>query len=151
MELTFAEKKDYKAVNRMYCNLSDMHHEWHPHHYLKTNGLYIPKSRYTLELENGWNTYIIAKEGRRNIGFCDVRFGFSSVSIAGIYVEPKYRGQGVATQMIEQAKEVARKKGFTSLSLHVCDQNDGAAKLYSKLGFRTTRVFAVDSKMETDL
>ena len=70
MELTFANKKDYNAINRMYCHLSDLHHEWYPSHYFKTDGLYLRQTRYTMEIENGWHVYIIAKEGRRNIGFC---------------------------------------------------------------------------------
>lgn len=52
-------------------------------------------------------------------------------------VDPEYRGQGVATKLIDY---VAENAGISSLSLDVVGDNGNAIRLYRRLGFKTTEV-----------
>ncbi len=56
------------------------------------------------------------------------------VCAIGVY-EP-YRGQGIGTKLLERAQERARELDCPSLSLQVFDANDGAKRLYERLGYR---------------
>lgn len=55
-----------------------------------------------------------------------------------IMVDPQRRGQGLGTQLLRAAAAVARDHGRTILALNVFGNNDGARRLYERVGFVTT-------------
>jgi len=59
----------------------------------------------------------------------------NSYYICGMAVLPEYRGQGIGTQFLETAEQLARTEGFNKLSLIVFEQNSGAKRLYERSGF----------------
>ncbi len=61
-----------------------------------------------------------------------------SYYISGIAVYPEFRGRGIGTRFLEAAEEKARGLGCPSLSLIVFEANEGAHRLYSRLGFVET-------------
>lgn len=56
----------------------------------------------------------------------------------GIVVDPEYRGKGVGTQLFARLMDDARSSGYATIRLDVIDTNQGARKLYERLGFRET-------------
>ncbi len=52
-----------------------------------------------------------------------------------MYVDPKHRGKGVNSQILEYLKQWALSKGLTELRLEVYDKNLSAIKAYEKAGF----------------
>jgi ribosomal protein S18 acetylase RimI-like enzyme len=50
-------------------------------------------------------------------------------------VDATVRGQGIGTALLEHAADLARKQGRASLALDVRADNDGARRLYERLGF----------------
>jgi ribosomal protein S18 acetylase RimI-like enzyme len=56
--------------------------------------------------------------------------------IADIVVAEGQERQGIATALMAKAEEWCRAQGYDWLSLSVFEQNEGAEKLYRKLGFR---------------
>lgn len=79
--------------------------------------------------------------------------------IANVAVHPDHRRQGIAQVLAQRAMKHAQDKKGTAIWLHVRDDNQGAIRLYTKLGFqeisrRTTWYTRTDSfspKMETDI
>lgn len=55
--------------------------------------------------------------------------------ISFVYIAPELRGRGLACQLIGQAVSYYRKKGRSSLCLHVSETNSRALALYEGLGF----------------
>jgi ribosomal protein S18 acetylase RimI-like enzyme len=49
---------------------------------------------------------------------------------------PEYRGQGIGTRLLKEAELLAIEAGAPGLSLIVADQNEGAKRLYSRMGYR---------------
>ena len=82
----------------------------------------------------------IAYVDENAVGFMQLYPLFSSVSMKrmlvlnDLYVEENYRGQGIATALIEVAKELAINKGQKGLALQT-EQDNPAQKLYERLGF----------------
>jgi ribosomal protein S18 acetylase RimI-like enzyme len=60
----------------------------------------------------------------------------NSYYLCGVAVFPHYRNGGIGTQLMALAEEQAREKGLTKLSLIVFEQNEGAKRLYDRLGYR---------------
>ena len=56
--------------------------------------------------------------------------------IANVAVHPNYRRQGIARTLTERTLKHASDRRITSIWLHVRDDNPGAIKLYSDLGFQ---------------
>lgn len=55
--------------------------------------------------------------------------------IARIFVEEKYRGKGLAKELISKIIEYAKAKGYKKLVLDTWKNSDAAISLYKKLGF----------------
>ena len=60
---------------------------------------------------------------------------YYEASISGIYVKESFRKQGIATKLINEAKNWCINKGVTYLKLNVLEGNIAALNLYKKLGF----------------
>ena len=63
--------------------------------------------------------------------------GFAEPSL-GIAVHPRFRGQGLAGQMVRQLHNLARMRGATSVRLKVYRSNSVAIHFYKKLGYVLT-------------
>jgi ribosomal protein S18 acetylase RimI-like enzyme len=50
------------------------------------------------------------------------------------------RGQGHGTQTLAALEEEAKARGVTSISLHVFGHNEGAFRLYQRVGYRVTNM-----------
>ncbi len=59
-----------------------------------------------------------------------------SFFVCAIAVYEAFRGQGIGAALMERVEERARECGCPSLSLLVFDVNDGAKRLYERLGYR---------------
>jgi GNAT superfamily N-acetyltransferase len=55
--------------------------------------------------------------------------------LAGMWVAPRSRGNGIARLLIETVAGWAREQGVNRLELWVADGNDAARALYAKAGF----------------
>ena len=58
-----------------------------------------------------------------------------SFYICALALFPAFRSRGVGTKMLSIAREQAHKRGFSTLSLLVFEQNEGALRLYERNGF----------------
>ncbi len=64
-----------------------------------------------------------------------------SASVWGVYVQPAWRGQGVATALVRTCCEWGRAQpGLAAMRLAVITANPAAIRCYEKCGFRTNGV-----------
>jgi ribosomal protein S18 acetylase RimI-like enzyme len=49
---------------------------------------------------------------------------------------PRYRGRSVGTELLGQVEQLARQAGCSIVSIEVFEQNEGALRLYRRLGYR---------------
>ena len=59
--------------------------------------------------------------------------------VDSLAVDPSYRGMGVGTTLMRRAEEKARSMGKRKMSLWVIGENEGAIRLYERLGYETTK------------
>jgi len=86
------------------------------------------------------STIFLARSGEEAIGFTQLFPVFSSVSVQrmhilnDLYVNPEYRGNGVATLLLNEAKHFALENGSKGLGLETAQDNPAQA-LYERLGW----------------
>ena len=89
-------------------------------------------------VQKGRITFFIAKRGYRSVGMCSVSSYFSTFSCSNtgvyedFYIEPAFRGKGVARKLAEAAQKYCREHSIINL-LVCCAPCDEA--MYQALGF----------------
>jgi ribosomal protein S18 acetylase RimI-like enzyme len=61
--------------------------------------------------------------------------------VTQICVDPRFRGRGLAREMMRRALESLSAAGCRQTTLTVTSENAGARRLYERMGFATRRVF----------
>jgi len=66
--------------------------------------------------------------------------------ILRVAVHPDYQGQGIATELIQEAFEKLKKKDLDDVELDVDILRAGAVSLYEKLGFKVVQAFSTSEE-----
>ena len=61
--------------------------------------------------------------------------------VDSLAVSPATRGLGIGTRLMASAEDKARAMGKSMMSLSVIGENEGAVRLYERIGFKTARVW----------
>ena len=91
-------------------------------------------------VKEGRITFLVAKRGYRSVGMCSVAAYYSTFSCSNVgvyedfYVEPAFRGKGIARKLAKAAQRWCRERGIASLTV-CCSPCDEA--MYRALGFDT--------------
>ena len=100
-----------------------------------------PYSRKELEYEfneNPVNKIIVAESEGKIIGFIDFLITFNSSTIMQVAVTNKFRGQGIATQLLSEMEHSFPKEiddVVETITLEVRESNEAAKALYLKNGY----------------
>ncbi|MDB5894127.1 MAG: family N-acetyltransferase, partial [Rhodoferax sp.] len=84
---------------------------------------------------------VLAYDAGLPVGLVNCFEGFSTfacrplVNVHDVAVLPAYRGRGVGAQMLGLVEQIARERGACKLTLEVLQGNQGAGRLYERLGF----------------
>ena len=79
----------------------------------------------------------VAEDGNEIVAFLSIEVYRDDdyIYLDDFSVSEKYRNSGIGTSMIRTAEDFAEKSGISDMVLHVEKANEGAFRLYSKLGF----------------
>jgi ribosomal protein S18 acetylase RimI-like enzyme len=103
---------------------------------------------FTLDQSAAWvaadrargNPFLVTLDQDRVVGWCEVRRdilpGRAHTGMLGMGLRAPYRGKGLGRQLIEQALQAARERGFERIELMVRGPNSRAIRLYSQVGFQ---------------
>lgn len=105
---------------------------------------YIITNYFENKYQNEDNTLLIAKQEENVIGYAYCKINelpggpiISKVTLLdGIYIEEKYRKQGIATKLINECKNWSKEIGATYFEIKVAKENINALKLYEQIGFK---------------
>ena len=99
----------------------------------------ISKQDFDHFIESENHKIFVAKINNIVVGFILLEIT-DEINIYTVAVDKNYRNIGLATQLVERAKEFAKEVGIDKLSLEVSDNNLRAYLLYEKLGFAVRRI-----------
>ena len=87
------------------------------------------------ELNNPLSLWLVALDNDRVVGYVGSQTVLDGADMMNIAVDPAYRRQGVAAELIERLETALKSKGVICLVLEVRASNAPAIALYDKLGF----------------
>jgi [ribosomal protein S18]-alanine N-acetyltransferase len=82
--------------------------------------------------------FLVIKSRRRIAGYIATCRSETSAELISVAVDPRWRGQGLGTAMLEHSLAFLRASGVKHLDLMVSTNNREAARLYRRFGFRRT-------------
>jgi GNAT superfamily N-acetyltransferase len=89
-------------------------------------------------LESG-QTYLVAWDGSDPVGHAHVAWEETTLGvpeIGDVFVPAELRGRGIGTELSAAAEQLARRRGHHQISISTSLANEGALRLYRRLGFR---------------
>jgi ribosomal-protein-alanine N-acetyltransferase len=97
------------------------------------------REMYTWELQNRalCHIYVARGDEGRIIGFCTFWLVFDEMHINNVAIRPEHRGQGIGTTLLQHVFGEAARLGARRATLEVRASNEGARRLYERLGFYT--------------
>ena len=95
------------------------------------------REMYAWELQNRsvCHIFVVRTPELPVVGFCAFWFVFDEIHINNVAVLPSFRGGGMGTALMHHVLTAARDLGAKRATLEVRASNEGARRLYEKLGF----------------
>ena len=95
------------------------------------------REMYAWELQNRsvCHIYVVRTRERPVVGFCAFWLVFDEIHINNVAVLPDLRGQGIGTALVRHVLAEGRRLGAARATLEVRASNEGARRLYERLGF----------------
>ncbi len=89
------------------------------------------------ELRQPTGAFIVARAGGRAIGCGGFkRLDDRTCEIKRMYLEPAWRGRGLARELLEAIEDAARTAGYSMARLDTGDRQPAAERLYDSAGYR---------------
>jgi GNAT superfamily N-acetyltransferase len=95
--------------------------------------------RLPLHRLEGAQTYLVAWDGSQPVGHAHVAWEETTLGvpeIGDVFVPVELRGRGIGTELSEAAERLARMRGHRRISISASIANEGALRLYRRLGYR---------------
>jgi ribosomal-protein-alanine N-acetyltransferase len=113
------------------------------------------REMYAWELQNRsvCHIYVVRNRDYAVAGFCAFWLVFDEIHINNVAIRPPFRGQGIGTMLLQHVLAEGRRLGARRATLEVRASNDGARRLYERLGFHVaaTRPHYYSSPVEDAL
>jgi [ribosomal protein S18]-alanine N-acetyltransferase len=95
------------------------------------------REMYAWELQNRsvCHIFVVRTPDCTVAGFCAFWLVFDEIHINNVAMRPKFRGRGIGTALLDHVLAEARTLGARRATLEVRASNDGARRLYDRLGF----------------
>jgi len=95
------------------------------------------KEMYVWELQNRavCHIFVVRTSDQRVAGFCAFWLVLDEIHINNVAIRPALRGRGIGTGLMRRVFEEARRLGARRATLEVRASNQGARRLYERLGF----------------
>ena len=95
------------------------------------------RAMYAWELQNRnvCHIYVARTAACRVAGFCAFWLVFDEIHINNVAVLPQFRGSGMGSAILRHVLGEAQRLGANRATLEVRASNDGARRLYERLGF----------------
>ena len=87
------------------------------------------------ELDNPLSLWLVAVDNGRTAGYVGSQSVLDGADMMNLAVDPEYRRQGIAENLVAALEKRLKEKGVTFLMLEVRASNEPAIRLYEKLGF----------------
>lgn len=150
MNIRRAVREDIDGINRLLCQVLEVHHEGRPDLF-KTGAKKYNDDELALILEDdGTPVFVAADEDGNVLGyaFCvfiqhsddNILTDIKTLYIDDLCVDENIRGQHIGKSLYEYVLDFAKKSGCYNVTLNVWYCNDNARKFYEKCGLLPQKI-----------
>lgn len=83
------------------------------------------------------STFLVAEEANRIIGTCAVKAeSLKTAILRRLFVDPRYRGQGIGHSLLKEALSFCRAQGFREIVIRTSTRMEQAIRLCRSLSFQ---------------
>lgn len=94
------------------------------------------KDAFKKELNNDVARYLVAKIGKKVVGYVGIWFVMDEGHITNVAVHSDYRGKKIGDELVKELVGLCRQNSIVSMTLEVRVSNTVAQNLYKKYGFK---------------
>jgi ribosomal protein S18 acetylase RimI-like enzyme len=101
--------------------------------------LALVDTRLPLHRLDNAQTYLVAWDGDEPVGHAHISWEGTKLGtpeIQDVFVPEDLRGRGIGTQLSRAAERLASERGYDLISISTSVSNEGALRLYRRLGYR---------------
>lgn len=95
-----------------------------------------PEDSISSELDNPLSLWLVAFAEEQVVGYIGSQAVLGEADIMNVAVDPAYRRQGIAEQLLLRLEQDLKDEDVHSLTLEVRPSNTPAVSLYEKLGYK---------------
>lgn len=146
--IRYAKREELESVNKLREQVNEVHVNGRPDIF-RADGWPLIESNIYTRFDEDSSGVIVADMDDEIVGFAVVQYisrpetSFSKARrfyhIEEFGVDENHRRKGIATSLINFAKEDAKKLGFERVELNMWEFNEGALAFYESVGFKTFR------------
>ena len=143
MKIRFGKKSDWKALYKILNKTPELQSMGDKNNYQD----YLVKY-FLADMKR--NLCLIVEENRKIVGFilAEMWKGRKSSFLVDLYVNPDFRGRGVAKALFDKYSDICKKEGFVSLGAMTFLNNKPALKFFESRGFsKGNRFFYLEKKI----
>jgi ribosomal protein S18 acetylase RimI-like enzyme len=145
-----ATPADLPRIGRLGALLVAEHYDFDPQRFLaashRTPADYA--SFISRQLEDSDKAVLVADENGDVIGYAYAAVeGYDYMALRGpagvlhdLIVDPEHRGRGVGKLLLDAALEFFKSRGVPRVVLSTAEHNEGAQRLFARMGFRRTMI-----------
>ncbi len=100
------------------------------------------RAMYAWELQNRsvCHIYVVRTDDFPVAGFCAFWLVVDEIHLNNVAILPRFRGQGIGTALLQHVLAEAERLGAKRATLEVRSSNEGARRLYERLGFSVAAI-----------
>ena len=101
--------------------------------------LELVDARLPLHRLDNAQTYLVAWDGDKPVGHAHISWESTRLGtpeIQDVFVPEELRGRGIGTELSRAAEQLAHERGYDQISISASVTNEGALRLYRRLGYR---------------
>jgi ribosomal protein S18 acetylase RimI-like enzyme len=145
-----ATPADLPMIGRLGALLVEEHYDFDPRRFLaarpRTPADYA--SYMSAQLEDSDKAVLVADDNGDVVGYAYAAVeGYDYMALRGpagvlhdVIVDPEHRGRGVGRLLLEATLEFFRSRGVPRVVLWTAERNEGAQRLFARMGFRRTMI-----------
>ena len=138
-----AENKDLDSINKLLCQVLDVHHKGRPDIF-KIGTKYNEREIRELLSNDAKPILVAVNEKDEVLGYCfcvivqhlndSVLTDIKTLYIDDLCVDESLRGKGIGKELYHSAEKLAKQLGCYNLTLNVWECNPSAKEFYKKMG-----------------
>ena len=135
MEIVELKAEEYEQIDVLWKKLNRLHGKLSQNFKRYFAAFTFEKRMKSLLCKEHKTIYVAQDDKGKFIGYCIASIDRGKGEIDSIYIEPRYRKQGIGRSLIQNSLDWLRAKQCETIHIYVAEGNESALDFYKQFGF----------------